>query len=77
MKRIFSVVLLMAACALPFTVLADCPGDCVETCSAGPAEDYVLCLHKCLKGCNPAPVPPVPAPTPVPAPKPAPKAPEK
>ncbi|MFH1532287.1 MAG: hypothetical protein ABIK09_16295 [Pseudomonadota bacterium] len=66
MKRIFALVLIVLACSVPLAAQADCPGDCVETCSAGPSEDYATCLDSCLAGCTPDPVPPVPEPTPVP-----------
>ena len=69
MTRIFGLVLLLSVCAVPLAARADCPGDCVDSCSAGPAEDYVTCLHGCLAGCTPDPVPPVPEPMPIPVPE--------
>jgi len=73
MKRFLALVVMLAFCALPLTAQADCPGDCVETCSAGPAEDYVKCLNACVAGCTPDPVPAPSPPVPVPEPAPEPK----
>ncbi len=62
----FAFAIVVLTCSLP--ALADCPSDCVESCSAGLAEDYVICLNACIAGCDlpdvPAPPPPTPVPTP-------------
>ncbi len=73
MWKVLAIGLFLLLCVAPLTARADCPGDCVETCSAGPAEDYVKCLNACVARCTPDPVPPVPEPTPVPEPSPAPE----
>ena len=71
MRRIFALVLILMVCAIPLAAQADCAGDCVEKCSAGPSENYVICLNACLAGCTPDPVPPVPEPVPLEPPTPS------
>jgi hypothetical protein len=73
MKEFLVLVVMLVLCAVPLAAQADCPSDCVETCSAGPAEDYVKCLNACVARCTPDPVPAPSPPAPVPEPAPEPE----